>query len=66
MHTAEFLKIHSKIEKEFEKTLAYLSDAQMGSNREKIKIKNLVTCTLPFRSKLAPIKKIVSNKFVVF
>ena len=46
MHTAEFLKIHSKIEKEFEKTLAYLSDAQMGSNREKIKLKTLVTHSL--------------------
>ena len=32
-----------EIESEFEKTLAYLSDAQMGSNREKIKLKNLMS-----------------------
>ena len=35
-----------EIEKELKNTLAFLSGAQMGSNHEKIEVKNLMTHTL--------------------
>ena len=52
LHTAEsifsnfVIEYLGEIETEFENTLACLSGAQMGSNREKLEVKNLVTHSL--------------------
>ena len=51
MHTAEFslpqiFEYLGEIEREFEHALTFLSGAQVGSNDEKIEVKNLVTHSL--------------------